>query len=332
MARAIVFQAGPLVVAAANNIATTQSLSGAGRPVVLNGTTDPNSVINNIATSQVVTGAGSVVLNGSAVVGGVGYVPFGTTQLLQKLQITSAGNDSAVTVTVFGTQWGLFGPVGVVDSFLLSNASVASSNKAFSTVTSITTSGTTSSIQVGTYGIATLDIARRIGITSAGNDSGINFTITGYDWSGSNIYSEVLAGANAGVATSVLDYSSILSITPSGATASTITVGTVGSVGSPWARTDEFAAMGPTSLQIDGSGTVNWTVQQTLDDPTGTTNIISPASIKWVNHQDPNLVGSVVTTGVQSNYAYPPKFVRIVLNSQTNPGFVAMTLLQNYQR
>jgi len=330
MARGIVFQAGPLVVASATNIAASQAAL-ASQFLVLNGSTG-TSFVNNIATSQTVTGAGSVVLNGSAVVAGVGYVPGGTVQQLQKLFITSAGNDSAVTFTVFGTVWGLYGPIGQVDSFLGSNASVRSSNKAFSTITSITTSATTSSIQVGTYGPATLDTARRIGIVSAGNDTGITFAITGYDWTGSNIYTETLTGASGGTATSVLDYSAILSIKSSAAVASTLTIGTVASAGSPWARLDEFAAMGPTSLQIDGSGTINWTVQQTLDDVTGSSNIVLPSAVKWVIHPDTNLQASTVTTGVQSNYAYPPKLVRIILNSQTNPGFVSMTVMQNYQR
>lgn len=73
------------------------------------------------------------------------------------------------------------------------------------------------------------------------------------------------------------------------------------------------------SLQVETTGTVNWTVQQTLDnvlDPT-----ITPV---WFPHPDPGMVSQ--TGNAQGNYAYIPAAVRIVLNSGT--GSVTFLVLQ----
>jgi hypothetical protein len=35
---------------------------------------------------------------------------------------------------------------------------------------------------------------------------------------------------------------------------------------------------------------------------------------------------------VQGNYAYPPKFVRLLVNSQTDPASATLTVMQNYQK
>jgi hypothetical protein len=35
---------------------------------------------------------------------------------------------------------------------------------------------------------------------------------------------------------------------------------------------------------------------------------------------------------VQGNYAYPPKFVRLLVNSQPDPASASLTVMQNYQK
>ena len=81
-----------------------------------------------------------------------------------------------------------------------------------------------------------LDIPRRIGITSAGNDSGITWTVTGYARSemGSPKLVETIAGADVGTAQTTQDFASVLSILGSGATASTVTAGTTNTASGPW--------------------------------------------------------------------------------------------------
>lgn len=73
------------------------------------------------------------------------------------------------------------------------------------------------------------------------------------------------------------------------------------------------------AIQVVVSGTVNYTVQQTLDNP-----LESSAPITWFDCTDTGLVGQTASKigGVQ----LPPVAVRIRLNSGT--GSVTMTALQ----
>lgn len=70
-------------------------------------------------------------------------------------------------------------------------------------------------------------------------------------------------------------------------------------------------------LQVVVSGTVNYTVQQTLDDP-------ADAGATWFDHPDSNLVAA--TASKQGNYAYVPRAVRIKVNSGT--GSATLTVIQ----
>lgn len=73
------------------------------------------------------------------------------------------------------------------------------------------------------------------------------------------------------------------------------------------------------SLQVAVTGTVDWTVQQTLD------NIFdSSITATWFDHPDTNMVAQTVDR--QGNYAYVPSAVRIVVNSGS--GSARFTVLQ----
>src|SRR5512135_871782 len=76
-------------------------------------------------------------------------------------------------------------------------------------------------------------IGRRVIITSGGNDTGITFTITGTNSTGSTIV-EVLVGANAGAAQTNQDFATVRSIVPSAAVAGTVSSGTNGVASSSW--------------------------------------------------------------------------------------------------
>ena len=75
-------------------------------------------------------------------------------------------------------------------------------------------------------------------ITSAGNDSGITFTITGIRVGDltNTVVSEVLTGPNATTVTSSNYYSRIDSIVASGASAGNVKIGTTGSLALPRTR------------------------------------------------------------------------------------------------
>lgn len=83
----------------------------------------------------------------------------------------------------------------------------------------------------------------------------------------------------------------------------------------------DYMARPPVSLQIDVTGTVNWTVQQTLDDLFDST-----ITATWFDHPDTaNMVAQ--TTAKQGRYDVDPGATRIVLNSGT--GSVRYVVLQN---
>lgn len=175
-------------------------------------------------------------------------------------------------------------------------------------------------------GVATLDAPRRVIFTSGGNDSGINFTITGTNWSGQPI-SETLAGGNATAAQTVLDYKTVTGVTHTGSIATTLTIGTNGVASSPWVRLDDFG-FAPVDLQVDVSGTINWTVEQSDDDPNNLPPLptITPAAMTWITPDATNL--SAKTATARDSLPTTPAWLRLTANSQTNPGFAAMTVRQ----
>jgi hypothetical protein len=181
--------------------------------------------------------------------------------------------------------------------------------------------------QAGTANVAltltaspyTLDNFRRVIITSAGNDTGIHFTIAGTNSSGMPV-TEAVTGASGGAAQSYYDWLTITSITPSGDTAGNVTVGTNGVASTRPILLDMFG-FAPTSIQVNVTGTVNATVQQTLDDCNGPAGF---SAVNWINHPDTtNLAG--LTGNVQGNYAYAPLWVRLLLNSGSGTGTLKVT-------
>lgn len=171
-------------------------------------------------------------------------------------------------------------------------------------------------------GVATIAVPSRITITSAGNDSVNTFAVVGTDHSGNPI-AETITGPNTATVTSILTYKKITSISISGAAVGAITVGNSQSGSSPAIALDPWA-FPQVAIQCSVSGTVNYTVQQTLDNPNDPVNPIARANIQWVNHPDTNLVGATAT--VQGNYGYAPLYMRLVINSGS--GSVRLTVIQ----
>lgn len=173
-----------------------------------------------------------------------------------------------------------------------------------------------------TSGVAILDVARRVLFTFAGNETGHTITLTGTDRAGQS-QSETIAGTTAGTVASVLDYKTVTSIAISANSTAAITVGTNGVAASAWVRMDEWANA-PIGLACVVSGTVNYTVQQTFDDPNSPTDPVAAASVTWQSSGDTNVVGATATK--QSSFSYVPTFVRVLLNSGT--GTVTTTISQ----
>jgi hypothetical protein len=75
-------------------------------------------------------------------------------------------------------------------------------------------------------------LSRTVRITSGGNDSGISFTVNGYDVYGFPM-TQTVTGANAGVATTLKTFKYITSVTHTGSVATTVTIGTGDTYGFP---------------------------------------------------------------------------------------------------
>jgi hypothetical protein len=174
------------------------------------------------------------------------------------------------------------------------------------------------SLSTAEPGEAVLDSPRRILITTT--DTTHTFTIVGVTPTDSVISESFLV---SGATYSQLDYAEVSSITISGAATGAVTVGTNGIASTPWVRLDEFS-LAQTAIQCTASGTVNYTVQQTLDDPNSNTNPVLPSAVTWIATSDTAAVGA--TSSVQTNYAYAPIFARVLLNSGT--GTVVATFSQ----
>ena len=172
-------------------------------------------------------------------------------------------------------------------------------------------------------GVATLDTPRRVLFTTAANESAKSVTLIGTDYNGSPI-TEVLALTNIGTSYTNMDFKAVSSITMSAAAAGAITVGTNTVASSMWVRLDEYS-LPQTSIQVTVSGAVNYTVQQTLQDPNSPTNPVLPYQINWVNSADPAVVNSSATA--QSNYTYVPLWAKVTLNS--GAGSVSAVIAQS---
>ena len=267
--------------------------------------------VTAICLAQTPAAAGNLLLNGAtatygfagtaAISGNVLTVSVVTSGVLSPgMAVSGAAITSGTTVIGFGTG------TGGVGTYILNTSQTFSSGTIYGNA------------------VATLDNPRRVLITAAANESAKTFTITGIGANG-NVVSETITGPNTTTAQSVLDYKTVTSITISAAAAGAITgIGTSGVGGSRWVSFDAFAPS-MISLQCNATGTVNYTVQTTLNDPNDPSTAVTPVNVAWVNSSDTAVVGA--TANQQSNFLFCPIYARILINSGT--GSVAATFIQS---
>lgn len=173
-------------------------------------------------------------------------------------------------------------------------------------------------------GVATLDTPRRVLITNAADETGKTIVLTGTGRTGQT-QSETITLGGAGSTASVLDYKTVTSAVLDVTSAGNLSIGTNGVAGGRWLYLDPWA-LSNIALQINVTGTVNYTVQTSLDDPNRpATTPVTPDGVVWVNSNDTAVVGATGTQ--QSNLFFVPAYVRVVLNSGT--GSVTMTAIQS---
>ena len=160
-------------------------------------------------------------------------------------------------------------------------------------------------------------------ITSAGNDSGITFTINGAVVGqlvgGNNTITqpEVIVGGNAGAVTSTYFYSRIDSIVISAAAAGTVAVGTTGNLALPRCRIKGFyilSAAGAGSLKVNRFSWVTTLAQPSTiaaTDVESLLDITTPAGATLT--QFLSLPGQGILTAQQQN-----DFAEVVLATSTD--------------
>lgn len=163
-----------------------------------------------------------------------------------------------------------------------------------------------------TGGVATFDVARRVGITSVGNDTGLTWTIAGTDRYG-RAQSEALTGAGAGLTVqSLKDYLTVTKIAGSAATASTVTAGTT-SVGStaPYV-VDTFVNPSNYGVGFEITGTVTTGLEGAMIDLTPSWDLANN-TVAWYS-----ITGATsVSSNQQSTITGPFTMIRLTNTSGT---------------
>lgn len=135
---------------------------------------------------------------------------------------------------------------------------------------------------LATAGVATMDVARRVLITSAGADSAVVFTVYGTNSSGAPISSVVTGVASGTPVATALDFKTVTRVAVSGATAGAITVGTNTTASSDWVLDNFLQANWVLSVAVSiASGAVTYTVEHTYDDPNKGLPSLAPAPYQF---------------------------------------------------
>lgn len=159
-------------------------------------------------------------------------------------------------------------------------------------------------------------IQRTVSISSTGDLTGVNFTITGKDSNGA-VVTETRAGPNNSTVETTAQFQEITSVTVNGAVGTAVTLGT-GSVGATqWFKTDYFRNPVNFGLYVDLTSTANVTVQYTPDplDQVHYTNAVT------------NL--SAITASADQAFNEPCEGVRAVMNSSSGNGAFTFTVIQS---
>lgn len=118
--------------------------------------------------------------------------------------------------------------------------------------------------------------ARRITITSAADDSGLLWHVTGTRWD-DVVQSEYFYGGNVAAVTSRLDYKTVTAISGDAATAGNVTAGTSNIASTPWVPWSQYQTDFQVTCYVTNNvahGTAS--VEVTVDDVFGNTDIYNP--------------------------------------------------------
>jgi len=176
---------------------------------------------------------------------------------------------------------------------------------------------------LATGGVATLDQPRRVTIAPGGADSGITYTVVGTNRTGNAISETVQGVNNPSTVTTTQDFKTVTAVTHTGTVAGTVTVGTSAIGSSQWFAIDTNADPINVGIAVVVSGTINYTVEYTYDDP----NVIALPTV--FNISGGSLTAKTATADSQPNsFNFPCWGIRLTVNSSTSPATATMTIQQ----
>ena len=173
-------------------------------------------------------------------------------------------------------------------------------------------------------GVATLDVQRRVLFTTTADETTKTVTLVGTNSTGNSIGETITLVDNSTVG-SLLSYKTLTSVTVSAALTGNLSIGTNGLADSPWVYMDSWA-YGPVSVGVSVSGTLNFDVEVSYDDPNDPVSPVVAGSMVWFNCADSALVNK--TANASGSLASVPRYARLTLNSQTNPAYATATFIQ----
>lgn len=164
-------------------------------------------------------------------------------------------------------------------------------------------------------GAVSLANAYQVCLVSAGNISTTTFTITGTDANGA-AQVVAIAGPNATTVETAEYFKTVTQIAASGAFVSDVTVGTVDELASQTIPVDIYTNV--TSLAVDISGTIDFTVQKCYERPT--------------NGETPNWINitalAAKTADTATAETAPIGGVRFIVNSYTAGATISLRIIQ----
>jgi hypothetical protein len=171
-------------------------------------------------------------------------------------------------------------------------------------------------------------ISRVVSITSAGNISGVDFTISG-TLNGSSV-SETLAGPNATTVETTQLFDTVTSVTVNGAVGTDTSVGTGTTGATHYFNSNEHASVLGLAIAVNVTNTINYSFQTTLDDVQTNSSPLLFAPITGTEVGHPGFPADMVsqTEDQLAYYNFVTRYSRIIINSSTNGSLVATFLQQ----
>ncbi len=167
---------------------------------------------------------------------------------------------------------------------------------------------------LATGGVADLGSQRRVILTFAADETGHTFVVYGTQVGGAAIQ-ETIAGTTAGIVSSTLDFLTVTRISISAAATGALKAGTNGVGATRWLLMnydiDPFAV----GFVVGVTGTVNYTVQFTDDDPQNQVQINFPPNTVLIPTALDHPTIAAQTTSQAGNFAFPCRAIRCLINS-----------------